>query len=206
MDHQRSDAVVDAVIECELDAALAVEPSPEFLARVRTRVAAEPRSEWRLSWTLALAGAAVAMVAVAVALSVSNRSTSLVSGPDALLTSTTLNLPASTVPSDSGATATSALTVMTAGIAPEATSSRHQSTTEAGRLAIVAANAEPEVLIDAGESAALRRFLAGVREGRVDVSPLPEAVPATVVLHAPAEIVIVPVGIEPLIAVEGARQ
>ena len=40
----------DSQLDRELESALGVDPSPEFLARVRTRVAAEPRRElWRLA-------------------------------------------------------------------------------------------------------------------------------------------------------------
>ena len=61
----------DAQLDRELESALGVEPSPEFLARVRTRVAAEPRMElWRLAirrWTFEpLAGVAVIGIVLAV--------------------------------------------------------------------------------------------------------------------------------------------
>jgi hypothetical protein len=64
MDDQMNDASLDR----EIESMLAVEPSPEFLARVRTRVAEEPEpSRWRGAWMFATAGAvAVAIVAVMV--------------------------------------------------------------------------------------------------------------------------------------------
>jgi hypothetical protein len=66
MDGRRIDAVTDESLDRELESLLAVEPSPEFLARVRTRVAEEPEpGGWRLPWMLGAAGAAVA-IAVAV--------------------------------------------------------------------------------------------------------------------------------------------
>ena len=38
----------DSQLDRELESALGIEPSPEFLARVRTRIAAEPElSLWR---------------------------------------------------------------------------------------------------------------------------------------------------------------
>ena len=49
------------MIDQEIRDALKVEPSPEFLARVRTRIANEPApSAWRWSWTFAAAGALAA--------------------------------------------------------------------------------------------------------------------------------------------------
>ena len=55
----------DALIDRELAAALAVEPSAEFLARVRMRIAREPEpSAWRRSWTFAAAGACATAIAI----------------------------------------------------------------------------------------------------------------------------------------------
>jgi hypothetical protein len=50
-----------------LDQALNVEPSAEFLARVRTRIAAEPRpaASWSLRWVLVTSAAAAAVAVVA---------------------------------------------------------------------------------------------------------------------------------------------
>jgi hypothetical protein len=57
----------DAGLDREIEAALAIEPSPEFVARVRTRIASEPApaSWWQLRWPViatALAAAAVVMI------------------------------------------------------------------------------------------------------------------------------------------------
>jgi hypothetical protein len=66
MDGQRHhDAVNDASLEREIESLLASEPSPEFLARVRTRVGEEPQPRhWRAPWMLALAAGAVTAVVV----------------------------------------------------------------------------------------------------------------------------------------------
>jgi len=61
----------DSQLDRELESALGVEPSPEFLARVRTRVAAEPAPElWRLAirrWSFEpLVGVALAGIVLAV--------------------------------------------------------------------------------------------------------------------------------------------
>lgn len=53
-------------LDAELHAALNVEPSPEFVARVRTRIASEPEpTRWRLAWVMV---PAVAMGVLVVAL------------------------------------------------------------------------------------------------------------------------------------------
>jgi hypothetical protein len=58
--------VSDALLDREIESLLAVEPSPEFVARVRTRVAQEPeQGRWRSVWMFAVAGT-VAVVIVAV--------------------------------------------------------------------------------------------------------------------------------------------
>ena len=50
MDGTRPGALSDAQLDRELDATLGVEPSPEFLARVRSRIAVEPEpSRWRIA-------------------------------------------------------------------------------------------------------------------------------------------------------------
>jgi cytochrome c556 len=58
--------LTDGDIDRALATALAVEPSPAFLARVRVRIASEPEpSGWRLSWVFA-GGACTIAIAVAV--------------------------------------------------------------------------------------------------------------------------------------------
>jgi len=64
--HRFGDSLTDSEIDRALATALAVEPSPEFVARVRMRIASEPGpSDWRLSWVIA-AGACTLALAVAV--------------------------------------------------------------------------------------------------------------------------------------------
>jgi hypothetical protein len=65
------DAEPDLAIEREIEAALAVDPSPEFVARVRARIVNEPApaSWWQLRWPIVATAAAAAAVVMAVALS-----------------------------------------------------------------------------------------------------------------------------------------
>jgi hypothetical protein len=66
MDADRSGrAMTDTAIDREIQAALAVDPSPEFVARVRTRIAAVPAgaSSW-LSWKLVVSGSLAALIVV----------------------------------------------------------------------------------------------------------------------------------------------
>jgi hypothetical protein len=67
--HRHVDPVTDASLDREIETMLAVEPSAEFLARVRARVVEEPApGGWRVRWDLGLAAAAVVAVAAAVVL------------------------------------------------------------------------------------------------------------------------------------------
>ena len=69
MDGRRpADPLSDDALDRELDAALNVEPSPEFVARVRTRVAGEAVGPaWWASWTLVASGGLAAAIVILVA-------------------------------------------------------------------------------------------------------------------------------------------
>jgi hypothetical protein len=64
---QRPDPLNDSALEREIESLLAIEPSPEFVARVRTHVANEPETpRWRLAWVVAPAMGACIVVFAAV--------------------------------------------------------------------------------------------------------------------------------------------
>jgi hypothetical protein len=70
MDHRSHGPITDAALDRELESALGVDPSPEFLARVRTHIASGPAPTKLALFGWPLAGAAAAaLVAIAVALS-----------------------------------------------------------------------------------------------------------------------------------------
>ena len=72
---------MDESLDREIESLVAAEPSPEFVARVRTRVAQEPEpGRWRSSWMFALAGT-VAVVVVAAFIWTSRESAPSISGP-----------------------------------------------------------------------------------------------------------------------------
>ena len=65
---------------------------------------------------------------------------------------------------------------------------------------------QPETLVDPREAVALRQLIAGVREGRVDLTPTLNASSAAPVDAAPiTDIVIPPLTIEPLAPFSGAQ-
>lgn len=72
MDDRQPDALTDTAIDREIRTVLDVEPSPEFLARVRTRIAHQPVAS-RVGWSWVFAGAVAVVVVLAVMVSVSRR-------------------------------------------------------------------------------------------------------------------------------------
>lgn len=62
--HRHHEPVTDASLDREIASMLAVDPSPEFLARVRTRVVDEAIPvRWRIRWDLAAAAIVVVVIA-----------------------------------------------------------------------------------------------------------------------------------------------
>jgi hypothetical protein len=177
------------MIDQEIQDALKVDPSPEFLARVRTRIANEPApSAWRWSWTVA-AGAVAASVVVAIVLS-PVREKSIV----APVTQTAAAGPKAP-----------ALQPAAEELAPVAQSAERR---PAPRMVIATALAvqQPEILLDPAETRALQRFIAGARNGRVDLAAVQQSTsPAPMELEPVADIVIAPITIEPLAPLAGAE-
>jgi hypothetical protein len=61
------EALIESAFDRELKEALDIDPSPEFLARVRTQLASEPEpSAWRFSWLVPAAGVVAIVVAAVV--------------------------------------------------------------------------------------------------------------------------------------------
>jgi hypothetical protein len=187
---QPGDALSDAALDRELERAFAIDPSPEFMARVRAQLADEPARTWRayLSWPFA-AAAAAAIVAAAIAVQMSNRSA--VSPPAA---------PAQAARS-------------TAPVVPARPAIRRRVSSErqprvAPAVAAARGAAEPAALLDPRETQALRRLIDGVRTGRVELRPNVRASAQTVMELPPVtDIVIAPITIEPLAprGAEGVR-
>jgi len=154
------------VLDRDIEQALAVDPSPEFLARVRQRIANEPApSQWRLSrftWGFAVAGAmTVVVMAVMVSRTAPSKPTPI--GKPVLAARTLSG--AGTLSAGAGAE----LAPPTAGA--QAFRPAKKEMAQALRPAV----AEPEILLDPREGAALRALLTGVREGRIDADTLRRA-------------------------------
>jgi hypothetical protein len=212
MDGRDNRALTDRDLDRELDAALEIDPSPEFLARVRMRIESEPRrAPWPLGvpvgarrWAVvglgALAVAALAVAVIRPGRSESPRPVNQVAGmvPPASAPSppsAPVLSPAPVPPSAEVASPGSGI------VGPAAARSR------ARRAAPAATVAAPPVLVAANEVAALERLFARAREGRVDMSALPDQ-PDPPVASAPLApidaIDVAPISVSPLSPIEAA--
>ena len=198
MDDDRSDAMNIGAFEREIETALAVDPSPEFLARVRLRIASEPvSSAWRIPWVFTAGSVAIAIV-MAVVVFRSDRKPNLTSTEQPAVARTAFDRPA---------VAETAL----APVLDAASATPRTVGSPAVRLAREARPArDPEVLISADEAAGLRRLIAAVRDGRIDFTPvLIVNREATASLQSFSEITWLPITVEPLEPIttgEGVRQ
>ena len=153
----RTDPLNDAALDQEIEALLAAEPSPDFVARVRSRVAEEPASRsrgWR--WPIAAAATAVAMVVVVAVWPRSEPYLLPVQSAPHL----TSSVPAPAVTRPAEAPVLAAVRGQTAHVA--------QAPRQSIELAL------PRVIIADNEKQAFAMFVMNVREGRTGV-PLPAA-------------------------------
>lgn len=183
MSDRPSDAVNDRMLEQEIEALLSSEPSPEFLSRVRARVALEPiPGRWR---TLPALAAGVAFAAAAVFALVVLRDEPPPGTPrlSARPFGVARDLPASAVSGNVSQTTVRRATVTHRPAVSEA---------------VVSTPAKPIVVIYAPEAAAWRRLLMDVSAGRIDIARLGTATTVTSPGEASDPFAIEPVVIEPL--------
>jgi hypothetical protein len=192
---ESDDAVGPDELEREIDQALAVQPSPEFVARVRARVAGDSaHGAWRRPWMWL--GVATSAIGLATAL-VFMRS-------EPLRLPVLRELPRTHVMAPVDLPSVRELPKPAVREKPAKESAPH--------VATAAAKTEsgPEILIASDEAAALKRLIRGLRHGEVDPSTLPQT--GRQLAGPPPEIVVSPIpkisptAIEPLGLDGGARQ
>jgi hypothetical protein len=171
----------DAALERDIERALAVDPSPEFVARARTRIADEPALSSRRSGWLFAGVATTAVAAASVVALVTLR-------PDHRTVPDSRVLISRSLPSSQ--------------LVPTVSRGLNRSRTTR------TTNLEPhtsEPLFDPRETMALQRLIADVRDARVDLTPLLKEAPMA--LQPLDDLVIAPITIEPLVpgGVEGER-
>ena len=192
MDARHADDVTDAALDRDLQAMLDVAASPALVARVRTRIANEPSPapQWFGLWTIvssAVAVAAVAIVAVAIG---RGARTGEPSGLRALDSRSAAFSPWTAPDLNGRALARSAGSEAARAGGPP---------TPAVRRLPAHARAEPEILVDAREAAALRALIAGTRDGRIDLAAVASAsTPSVMELPAVTDIEIPAIAIDPI--------
>jgi hypothetical protein len=171
--------MTEADLEALLERALDVEPSADFGARVRTRLANAPAAPSR-TWVPWVAWAAAAGVAVAAVVVGARRPALPIAAPGRAVESAAPAEPAGVTPPPSRAMAATPPAIRTV---------RPRSTPPPA----------PEIVVEAGQDQALLRLRAALRSGRIDARSLlasrsrldaPIAVPADIAiapLDAPSE-------------------
>jgi hypothetical protein len=176
------DPVKDAALEREIERTLAVDPSPEFLVRVRARIADEPAPASRgFGWLFA--GVAATAVAATVVALVMLRPEPRAEPAIGLLMSRAL--PSSVV-----------VPTVSPGLAREPRTTHGERTANDARRTTHPERQRSEPLFDARETTALQRLIADVRDARVDLAPLLQKGPMP--LPSNEDLVIPPIVIEPL--------
>lgn len=191
MDGHERDALTDATLDREIDAALDVQPSPEFLARVRARVSAEHvASPWASGRLLAGAGLVAAGVVVLV-----------------VVLPWPVREPGPAIPEQAREVRPASVEPVAPGpaVAPTVDASVRHAERPSGtpaapvrRAARVEERREPEVLISQDEAAALRRLFAAIGQGRVDPSALPSLESGSGPMAPIEELVVDPIAVSPL--------
>jgi hypothetical protein len=180
--------VKDAAFDREIESLLAVEPSPEFLARVRARVADEtPHRSW-VGWHLSVAVASVALgliVASAIWLSKDGATPTREEARPAV---------AERVPTQPGAVGPGAVESERSASAPEAESPGPRITHRTARATDVVAAERLVPVVNAEDGKAFDAFLATIRHSGV-VLTFNESRDSAL---AASPLVIDPIAIDPL--------
>jgi len=185
-----TDKHVDDLL-ADLDRALAVEPSPAVMARVRTRIAERPATGWfGRNWRLVCGGGAAAAVVLAAVFAVWPR-TKETPTPTQMTATGPAHQPATIPPA--------APVVAPAPAAAAVTPTRSRARAAAPRRltpvpVAPAVEPEPEVLVSPGVRLALAQLAAAVRDGRISADAIPPDGPIVL----PDPIVIQTYVVEPL--------
>lgn len=196
-------------IDRELQRALDVDPSPDFVARVRMRVASEPAPAQRWSWWhMVSAGAVLATLAVLAV--VVPRSKVAPNAGGETLAANRLPVVGQLFTATAGGPEGPPYDFMRAqthgsAAVVERPFSAANASTVVGQPFRAATAASAEAILDAREVATLRRLILNVGQGRVDLKPVLQPAPFAVADVAPLtdiDIVpipeVVPISIEPL--------
>jgi len=179
--------VDDAALDREIESLLGAEPSPEFVARVRARVAEGPEpGQWWMSWVLAAGAVAVVIVAV-------------MAWPS--------REPVSFVREPVQTARVEAVEPVVPPVVAAQTPARSQPSTPGRKSGVVAAATErrididlPEVVIADNEVKTFAALVASLRQSRFD-APVPAAPDAVTRLEIKELPPVEPLEIEPIVKV-----
>jgi len=196
MDGHKHEELSDALLEREIEAALGVEPSPQLLPRIRARIANERvQGGWVASASWRWVGA-VAVVTLVAIIGVWIQGDPAPAPREARVTPQVETHAPSTEPArPAPAVVASSVQASKAARAPVVRTARATL-----RPVVVA---QPEVVISADEAAALTQLFAAIGSRRIETAALPDLQSA---LNPPSpieEIVLEPITISPLAALEG---
>jgi hypothetical protein len=197
MDGYGHQELSDETLEKEIEAALGVDPSPEFLPRIRERIANERvREEWFWSGSWRWAGVAAVVTAAAVIAVWTLRDPSR-APREAHITDTA---PAeSTTPPVEPALPAPAL-VASSAESPQPVSAPVARTVRSTRTPAVVAR--PEVLISLDEAVALRQLVVAIAARQVQATDIPQLAAESAPLPTIEEIVLEPIELSPLDGLE----
>jgi hypothetical protein len=196
MDGHKHERLSDDALEREIEAALGVDPSPEFLPRVRARIASEQMHDgWMWSAPWRWAGAVMAVTAVAIV----GVWTLRAPVPREASITTTPPVETTTLPTEAAGPAP-------ALVVPSAATPKPVS---APAVRAVRATLRPQpvqsfdVVISPDEAAALQQLFTAISVRRIEPSVLPDLQSALKPPTPIEEIVLEPITINPLAALEG---
>jgi hypothetical protein len=197
MDHTDEAPITDDALDRQLDAAFEVQPSPEFLARIRGRVATEAmRPAWQMGWPPVAWGAGGLSLAAAALLA------ARLWAPSGDVTPSPVDHAIATPTVVAGDTVRPELPAVSDVTGLVAAQVPRRGRMVSGSRRLTGAEREPGVLIAADEAAALRDLFANFSEGRIAASMSPEA-PAAPAMLAPILVIeVAPISMEPLAPIE----
>ena len=197
MDGYRHQELTDETLEKDIEAALGVDASPEFLPRIRARIANERMQEgWSssVSWRWARVAAVVTAVAVIAVWTLRDPSRAR---REAHITDTP---PVESTPPPVDSALPAPALVASSAESPNPVSAPVARAVRSTRTPAVVAR--PEVLISLDEAAALRQLIVAVAARQVEATDIPQLAAESAPLPTIEEIVLEPIKLSPLDGLE----
>jgi len=197
MDGYRHQELTDETLAKDIEAALGVDASPEFLPRIRARIANERMQEgWfsSVSWRWARVAAVVTAVAVIAVWTLRDPSRAR---REAHITDTP---PVESTPPPVDSALPAPALVASSAESPNPVSAPVARAVRSTRTPAVVAR--PEVLISLDEAAALRKLIVAIAARQVEATDIPQLAAESAPLPMIEEIVLEPIKLSPLDGLE----